>query len=149
MIPNTRWTERYIAIPFKDLGRDFSGADCFGIYLLILQHEAGIDLADVRATYRSPQAAIAAVEAEIVSGRWDKVATPDKFDCVHMTSHVERSGKIVKNELHVGCALGGGWMLHSELPGGPRLVRLDDPEVKNRVLAFYRPAALAQARTAA
>jgi cell wall-associated NlpC family hydrolase len=37
---------KYIGIPFKHMGRDFCGVDCFGLCKLILTNEANIDFGD-------------------------------------------------------------------------------------------------------
>jgi probable lipoprotein NlpC len=41
----TKWT-KYINIPFKDLGRDSSGADCYGLIALIFKKECNVDIPD-------------------------------------------------------------------------------------------------------
>ena len=39
---------KYINIPYKHLGRDFNGVDCFGICYLILKEEKNVILPDVQ-----------------------------------------------------------------------------------------------------
>jgi probable lipoprotein NlpC len=41
----TKWS-KYINIPFKDLGRDFSGVDCYGLIALIFKEEKGLVIPD-------------------------------------------------------------------------------------------------------
>jgi len=37
---------RYIGLPYKNMGRDFDGVDCYGLYFLIYKEELGIELPD-------------------------------------------------------------------------------------------------------
>lgn len=36
----------YLKIPYKHLGRDFTGVDCLGLIVLVYKHEFGIELRD-------------------------------------------------------------------------------------------------------
>lgn len=38
------WTAPYLGIPFKDLGRDWDGCDCYGAGRLVMMHERGVQL---------------------------------------------------------------------------------------------------------
>ena len=136
--------DRYMAIPYRDHGRSFDGADCFGVCLLILAHEAGIGLAD-------PNAVVATVEAEIASGRWQRIAEGDGaavkrqaqlFDLVVMSGHMRRGMAVVNADLHIGICIGVGRLIHSESESGCSCVAFDDPAIVRRVKAVYRPQAL-------
>ena len=101
-IVSLMWLDRYMEIPFKDRGRDFSGADCFGFYLLLLAHEAKIEINDPNVSYgRNPNAVLRAIEAEIASARWKMIAAGDgaairnhaaEFDLVKMSGHLRIGG---------------------------------------------------------
>lgn len=140
-------------IPFRDNGRSFSGADCFGLYLLILAGETRAHIADPGVSSGSDQAAVVrAIEVEIASGRWIAIATGNGadvkdlarcFDAVIMTAHLRQGLRVVKSELHIGCALGDGMVVHTEEGAGCQVTPLDDPAIINRVTSVYRPRALA------
>ena len=83
------WLDRYMEIPFKDRGRDFSGADCFGFYLLLLAHEAKIEINDPNVSYgRNPNAVLRAIEAEIASARWKMIAAGESLVNIANTLHL-------------------------------------------------------------
>ncbi len=152
-------TDRYMAVPFVKRGRSFEGADCAGLYLLFVANEGGLMLsAPAELGFDTPLQSAAAIEGEIMSGRWIEIwrrgpgadlreakLLARRFDCVVMTAHVrDNEGRLHSRELHLGCAIGNGEMLHTELETGPQLVPIDDSEIAHRVRAIYRPAALAE-----
>lgn len=154
----TRWADKYVAVPFRDAGRTMSGADCFGLYALVLARECGVAIDDQPVSYGADAGAVVCrVADEIASGRWLTVAAGDgaavkglarRFDAVVMTGHIRAGGRVIRGEVHMGCALGDGRVLHTEPGTGPQIMALDDPRIVKRVTGVYRPAALAGDRAA-
>ncbi len=76
------WTQKYISLPWADLGRDWSGVDCWGLPCLVYREELGVDLptyADYPTT--AERAEVAAVVAGATSSPlWRKVDVAHPFD---------------------------------------------------------------------
>ena len=47
------WTQKYVGIPFKSGGRDFSGCDCYGLIRLILLTEYNTQLPLLNTDYHN------------------------------------------------------------------------------------------------
>ena len=39
-----KWYGKYIGIPYKELGRDESGVDCYGLCVVVYNRELGLDI---------------------------------------------------------------------------------------------------------
>ena len=150
------WTDKYMAVPFKDGGRGWRGADCLGLYLLVLATECRLLIADHDVSYGLDAVAVAArMDGEIACGRWREIARGDgkivksvagRFDAIRMSGHVRLPDcRVVRGDVHMGVALGDGRVLHTEPPAGPQIVALDDPRIVKRVKGVYRPKILAEA----
>jgi probable lipoprotein NlpC len=138
--PDPTFADRYLAIPFRDFGRSWSGCDCFGLYALILATEADARLHEVGVSAgTSPRAVIAKVAEEVASGRWEKVETPQRFDLVQMLAYAQGRRSA---DLHIGCVTGRNHIIHTEKPHGVKHQRLDSLEIKPRIVAFWRPKVL-------
>jgi len=79
------WTDRYIGIPFKEGGRDFSGCDCAGLVLLALREETGIQALDFTEYERLDFAGMAGYEKlssliERAMSEWCEADEPQAFD---------------------------------------------------------------------
>lgn len=148
-IVNTRWVDRYMAVPFKKGGRSFAGVDCWGGYELVLAHELGeaavprfngVSMKNPAAVRRAINGAIATGQFHKIDGRPVEIARA--FDAVLMLTHV--GGR--RADLHIGCATGDGRVLHWEEGVGARCVRLDDSAIAWRFRTpthgVYRPAFL-------
>lgn len=141
------WTDRYLEIPFRDGGRSFAGADCLGLYALILLHEAATQMPDFAVSVgANPALALSAIESQVLSvHRWQRIYGEPKdvaqrFDCIRMTGHARGGDGIVRrSDIHLGCALGNGKVIHTEDRRGPRILMLDDLSIVKRVVGVYRP----------
>ena len=40
------WVRKYIGLPYKELGRDDTGVDCYGLCCVVYNRELGLDLPD-------------------------------------------------------------------------------------------------------
>jgi cell wall-associated NlpC family hydrolase len=149
------WTDKYMAVPFRDGGRGWKGADCLGLYLLVLATELSMRLdghADV-SWGRDAGAVVARMDGEIAAGRWVAIAEGDgramrcagqRFDAIRMAGHIRLTdGQVIRGDVHMGVALGDGRVLHTEPGIGPQILAIDDPRIVKRVRGVYRPAALA------
>lgn len=136
--------DNYLAVPFRHRGRDLSGADCFGLYALVLAQEASVAVADIDAGYEDgPYKTAAAVANALARGEWVKVDVPQTFDAAVMCAYYTQGG-IVRRcaDMHVGCMIDDRRLLHTEDHTGPRIVAIDDPPITRRIRFFARPYAL-------
>lgn len=98
----------YIGIPYKERGRDFSGADCWGICKMVASDLWYIDLPEYFYTEEQIlQDAEALIKAE--RAHWLKVEQDFKPGDVHIF-------RIKGHETHCGIHIAGHEFLHS-LPG--------------------------------
>lgn len=125
--------EQFIGIPYVPHGRDYTGADCWGVLFLYYRDRLGISVPsysaemDARDFHRSSIGPLIAEERE---NHWHLVDAPQAGDCVLM-----RAGR---HDSHVGVFLGHGLMLHSEGPHPSVIDRTGDMRWRSRISGFYR-----------
>ena len=138
------WVAGYVGIPFRDLGRDRAGCDCWGLVRLVLAEQTGIPLPSLATCYGSeanPAGVGDAVEAERRSGAWRRIETGDEqpFDVVEMSGAARTPTGWVFGPLHVGVVVAFGWLLHVERGTAAVLARYrEDQAVRRRILGFWR-----------
>jgi len=146
----THWSARYLGIPYRPLGRDADGADCWGLLRLVHAAELGIELPAHDGSYASDHdaAGIAAlIEGAPDWADWREVEAPEPFDAALFRRGPHRS--------HVGIVVRPGMMLHMAETGA----RIEDyrlPRWSGRLTGSYRhrqrgagvPAGTAPARAA-
>jgi len=124
--------EKYLDIPFVEMGRDFSGCDCWGLVVLFFKTEFGIDLEDHSESYKGVHDLqnIAGISAR-EKCRWAKIeGNPRKGDVAEMIWG--------RNNYHVGVVPAAGYLLHVEEGTTARIVPLRSERIKRRIRQFWR-----------
>jgi len=127
------WSARFVGIPFSDLGRNRSGADCFGLVKVVYREALGIELPDYLGAYVSTQekAEVAALIDDVTATpTWQPVTDARPFDvCVF------RIGRLGS---HLGLHVVRGLMLHVPENGQSRIEDYTAPRWASLLAGCYR-----------
>lgn len=130
---STHWTNRYVGTPYRELGRDASGCDCWGLAVLVYAGELGIELPGYDGDYASVEerAEIAAlIEAGKQQPVWQRVIAPRPFDIA-----LFRQGKFTS---HIGIVCAPERMLHQYGEDCAKIEKYAAPRRHLRLMGFYR-----------
>jgi len=125
--------QRFVGVPYVAHGREYTGADCWGLLFLYYRDELGTPIPSYssemreRDFHRKDIGPLMDVEIERL---WLQVDEPQPGDGVLL-----RAGRF---NTHVGVFLGAGRMLHSEGPEPSVVARLDDIRLRSRITGFFR-----------
>lgn len=115
---------KYIDIPFKHRGRNFSGCDCFGLVRLIYRQEQNIILPDyLEIDYNcdltiKKEEHIQKIYTQHIEQGWKVVSKPfDRWDALIFYSNPKRT---VAD--HIGLFIGDGKFIHTSLHYGISMV---------------------------
>jgi len=126
------WSDAYLGIPHRDLGRDRRGCDCWGLIRLVYAGEMGIDLPAYDGDYPS------ALESREVASLVDQVAMPPVWvpvsDPRPMDVLIFRRGPW---RSHVGLVVTGTAMLHMS-GSGSRIEASNAPRWVRRLTGIMR-----------
>lgn len=144
---STRWVDRYMGVPYRRSCSSFNGADCWGLYALILLEEKRISYPEIQSR-GSLNADRHMISGQIAQGRWIKrwdknsgelnPSLPEPLDALVMTAPVTG---LHTAPLHIACAIGDGKMLQTTPSYGPHVSSI--AEEKRRIIGVYRPAKIA------
>lgn len=129
----TKTTADYVGIPYVPHGREYTGADCWGILFLYYRDVLGTPVPSYSAEMDAREFRhkdIGSLVAEEREKHWQPVTAPQPGDCILM-----RAGR---HDSHVGVFLGQGRMLHSEGPHPSVIDRMGDMRWRSRISGFYR-----------
>ena len=124
----------YVGIPFKHLGRDFNGADCFGLVWLYYKHELGIELRDPQVDCTDLLQACKTIQ-ETASKEWQSVQTPQKNDVVLLCTRPAKT----KISNHLGVYLGKNRLLHTMEDSGSYIAKVSiNIILKSQIRGYLR-----------
>ena len=128
---------KYIGIPFKDGGRDFSGLDCWGLVRLVWQEEKGILMPDMGDAYSS-----AFARGEV--GETAKLLEAENWN-IDVTDQPRQELDVLvfsfaSVDLHVGLWVAPGEMLHVMKGMDTAIERYDKMKWAKRLSRVLRPA---------
>lgn len=126
------WSDGYLGLPYRDLGRDVSGCDCWGLVHLVYGRELKTDLPTYAHAYHSTdeRAEIARLIGEAErSSIWHRVYDPEPFDLVTF-----RRGRLTS---HIGIVIRPDWMLHMP-DSGARIENYRLPSWQQRLIGIWR-----------
>ena len=125
--------QNFVGIPYVPNGREYGGADCWGLLFLYYRDALGTPIPSYstemreREFHRRDIGPLIDAEKE---KHWVQVDEPQPGDCVLL-----RAGR---HNTHVGVFLGGSKLLHSEGPDPSVVARIDDIRLRSRIAGFFR-----------
>jgi len=124
--------KKYVGIPFKHLGRDRSGLDCYGLLIYYYKEEFGIEIPD---WYYSPQWSKEGCNyfMENYETIAFKVDTPRVHDVVLFYTDIV--SKVVN---HAGILVELPSKVLQVIKSGVSLTDFNTPVLKKRIEGFYR-----------
>lgn len=134
----TAWAAPYIGLPFKPLGRDWEGCDCWGLFRLVYLEQFGIELPRYDEGYAGTDRADFADIKRLITG-----ALSGGQQWVEIPAGEERVGDgiallINRKPFHVGLVVGGKRALVIEEGIEACTEEYVAMKWRNRVGGFYR-----------
>lgn len=127
--------KQIMRVPYLPGGRDWKGADCWGLVLLCLKHAMGVEASSHDGLYyapgQSPESAQQGIQDALShEPEFAEVQQPRRGDFVLMS--------LLNHPVHIGFMLGPSSMLHTQMGVGPAVADLASPKWARRVRGYYR-----------
>lgn len=125
------WSNRYLEIPFKAGGRDWSGCDCYGLVRLVLRERFGKDIPPFLDYETLDPSEISPVADSIRTGvPATEVETPREGDVAVIA--------LRGLEVHCGVFVDEKRVLHTDSTTGPVIEDVSRPRLHGRIRGIYR-----------
>lgn len=128
------WATKYVGIPYESQGQTNSGANCYGLVVLVYKEELSVDLPwfiDIDPERTEDRAEYQKVWKEWRVSEW-----------IPVSPGAERAGDVVDMKVlglpHCGVVVGGGKMLHSRPQCGTSIESYQRGLFCRRVKNLYR-----------
>jgi hypothetical protein len=126
------WISRYLPIPFVERGRSFSGCDCRGLNLLILEHETGVRVPEPEDLYRGTtrrDLVDMAAHMRAQAARWREIPAVDGGYPMFATLLFA----VARQPTHMATSLGGRAFIHTQAGYGVTTGDLDEADIGRAV----------------
>lgn len=128
------WVNRYVGLPFVELGRGRDGVDCYGLLQLVYRDRLGVELEEVPADFEG-SGDIGVIHAmhealTVTSGTWRRVDEARLLDVAWL--------RIGGHERHVGIVVGRDKILHAFRGTDSCVEDLSSATWARRLVGIYR-----------
>lgn len=127
------WTDKYIGLPYLDLGRERRGCDCWGLACIIYREELAISLPDYLGYASTDERAeiAALVDGATSSPLW----LPVSGQAMAFDIALFRRGRMTS---HIGIVVSHGLMLHMADADQSRIEHYNSGHFGPRLVGHYR-----------
>ncbi len=130
---DTHWANRYVGLPFRPLGRDQQGVDCYGLVWKVFLEQFDVRLPDYLGRYGQHLQANEVRNLFTMGLQepiWSLVDRPRDGDVVVL--------QIQGHAYHVGIMVDRWRMLHARESATVAIERINSTMWRSRVLGYYR-----------
>lgn len=127
---NMKNLNKYIGIPFVDLGRTLNGVDCWGLVYQFYKQEKGILLPEIKSYESTTDSVSIADQVNLHRDKWIKTNQPEIGDVILFN--------ILGKPIHVGIFLDREKFLHTTQGINSCIESLRSHMWANRIEGFYR-----------
>ncbi len=121
---------KYLQIPFKDGGRDYSGCDCLGLVALFYKEIYGIELSKFEHSCYNIGAITEGFNDEV--SEWVKIDSPE-FGCIVAMNNIAKIPNAVN---HIGIYIGNNEVLHIKPNSYPARESMRNPNFL-KIMGYY------------